>query len=262
MLNAYQLQQVAIGKKIRWMSDPYGLAWLAAMGASKDFLVDLAKQAVKCRMPGLSPLDALALLGQERGIFQAPGESSAAFAVRVINAWQAWQLAGGAWGILYQLALRGYTTAYLAYPNGQVWGPSAGVTATVPPTISQGPVWNMSPIDGQAGPVGGPPDPFGRFWNRTLLFFYPVPASWTNIVNPPTSSTAPTAAEISTISQILKRWGAGHSAKIGIAALVGTANGTGRACFGWPVRTFAQQIAASMTLGGVAGQSLSVVFSV
>ena len=181
MLNAYQLQQVAIGKKIRWMSDPYGLAWLAAMGASKDFLVDLAKQAVKCRMPGLAPLDALALLGQERGIFQAPGESAAAFAVRVINAWQAWQLAGGAWGILYQLALRGYTTAYLVYPNGQVWGPSAGVTATNPPAISKGPPWNTSPIDGQAGPVGGPPDPFGRFWNRTLLFFYPVPASWTNI---------------------------------------------------------------------------------
>ena len=156
--------------------------------------------------------------------------------------------------------MRGYTTAYLVYPNGQLWGPCAGVTLTAPPVITQGNnPWSMSPIDGQAGPVMGEPDLFGAFWNRTLLFFDPIPSSWTNIVNPPTSSSAPTLTEIQQIRTLLARWGAGHAAKIGIAAIVGTSGGLGRACFGYPYRTFTSQ--AGMTFGGTTGQAGTIVFT-
>ncbi|HUB09472.1 MAG TPA: hypothetical protein VMB50_20880 [Myxococcales bacterium] len=227
----YQVHQPAIAP--RFLSGAYGAAWLAAHGQQKDFLVDRAKQAIKARLPGLGPLDALAAIGLERGIAQGPTESSSSYATRLRQAWQAWATAGSAWGILLQLAAMGYASAYVVYPNGRQYGPSSGVTVTNPPALLKGPVWAMSSEDGQADGLN---DHIARMWNRSLLLFSPAPASWSG--SPPSPGSG-WSDELNTLRAVLTSWGAGHAAKEGIAVAVGTSGGAARAMFDFPPgRTF------------------------
>lgn len=106
---AYQAYQPSLGPT--WLKGTYGALWLRAFGQVKDGLVDRLKAGIKARMPLLAPHDALEALGVERGIDRATGESDTSYAARVQQAWDAWEFAGTAKGILVALAALGYTAA-------------------------------------------------------------------------------------------------------------------------------------------------------
>ncbi len=117
-----------------FLQQPYGAAWAAAHGVVKDLALERMKEAIKARYPTSAPLDALRLIGADRGIFQGPTETIAHYQQRLLNAWGAWSVAGMAWGLLAQLYGMGYSTAYVLYENGYVSGPSSGVLA--PDTVN------------------------------------------------------------------------------------------------------------------------------
>jgi hypothetical protein len=187
-----------------WLQGPVGARWLAAFGGQKDVHVQRTREAVFARLPTLAPVDAVPYIGDERSIVQGAAESLAAYRQRLVEAWPAWQLAGTAWGILAQLSAQGYS-CYIVCANGYVYGP--GATLETPPTlVKSGAPWRWS---------GFP----GPFWSVFGLVFDPLPASWTNIVKPPTSSSAPTANEIELICGIVNTWKPAFATFAGILAV-------------------------------------------
>jgi hypothetical protein len=86
-------------------------------------------------------------------------------------------------------------------------------------------------------PIGqsqGTAQPFSSGY--LLIFAAPLPSSWTDVVNPPTPSSAPSSFEILTIERLLSNFGAAHATCMGI--LIETSSDT-RATFGYPFgRTF------------------------
>lgn len=105
------------------------------------------------------------------------------------------------------------------------------------------PPWVFGGGDGQGDPgdldvsqgeaLGGPPSPDGAFWSRFVLLVDPYPASWTDVVNPPTPTTSPTIGEITLLQDIIAAYKPGKSACVGITA----ANGAKMATFAWPFTT-------------------------
>jgi hypothetical protein len=182
----------------------YGVAWNAALGLCKDYLADVIKQGVQQRSPLVAQSDALALIGAERGIIQGPSENTATYVQALVNAWAAWELAGTAWGLLAQLNNQGYSP-YIACANGYIYGP--GATLSTPPTLVQSGVpyrWS------------GYPD---SFWSVFGLIFDPLPASWTDIVNPATPTSSPSRNEIQFICSIVETWKPAFATFAGILAV-------------------------------------------
>lgn len=95
------------------MAGPYGLAWAAAQGATKDGLALDAKEAVKARFVDLAPPDALPRLGSDRGIARAPGEGADSWRDRIAGAWESWSWVGTRYGIGYAVGLLGLGTPAL-----------------------------------------------------------------------------------------------------------------------------------------------------
>jgi len=172
------------------LQDPYGQAFLRAFGLVKDAYALQARVATSYRFPDFAPPDALAAIGAERLIDQgndpqlATPETSAAYAARLKDAWNIWLKGGPAWGMLIALAAQGYTGAHVLQQNGIDFSLSGGnlVMTTVP--------------------VFRPGDPFSRF----LVYFPTAPSSWTNIANPPTSSTLPSLGELRKLRRIIALW--------------------------------------------------------
>jgi hypothetical protein len=97
----------------------------------------------------------------------------------------------------------------------------------------QGAATTEAPFDGVV-PAVGPGGDATPFWSRFLVLFDPPPASWSDIVNPPTTTSAPTASEIAVIREIIAKWKPGKSSCVGIASI---ASGLSKACIGWPLTT-------------------------
>jgi hypothetical protein len=256
MANVYEVYQPNI--QAPFQQATWGQRWGSSLGLVKDEIIQNTMLGVMARFPQYAPLDALGEIGLERGIYQGPTETTAHYIARLLNAWGAWTLGGSYWGLLAQLYGSGYTTAYIVAANGYIYGPSNGVTAPdpingiagnppawfqLPPYYATGtivyPPWNFSSGDAQGQndtPIdipfdaGGSPDPEGDFWSRFIVMFDPYPASWTDVVNPPTSSTSPSNAEIALIQSIIAKWKPGTSTCVGIMA----ANGGTRACWAYP----------------------------
>lgn len=91
-----------------WLQRGAGGAWLRALGDAKDEVEARFKEAVKTRLPGVCPVDALERIGGERGIDRAPLETDASYRQRVLNAWDAWQWGGTAKGVLLAIHDAGY----------------------------------------------------------------------------------------------------------------------------------------------------------
>lgn len=167
-----------------WLRDPEGIDALHfAKGDAKDHLVEAAKDAVTSRFTGKAPTDALRLIGEERGLPRASGESDAAFALRLRQAWSIWPFAGTPYGVLLALKTAGYGN-YPALATGTGWYhqlDGAGALVTT----------KGVPLD--LGPPG---------WN-TFVLYWPLPMlpAWVSGGIPGAHSD-----EMNAIRQTVKRW--------------------------------------------------------
>lgn len=197
-----------------------GRAYAATLGMLKDQLSDYARAAAVIGMPNALQPEALPAIGYERQMPRGLSETDAQYAERLRQAWDAWHLAGTPLGILLQLevlypgipivlvqqALLAFTLAPATVPPGSVYDrlivyelPAGGWT-----------------FDGNSGL------PFvNGFWSRFgILFPGPLPPSWTDIVSPPTSLTAPSLNEVNDIIAIVNKWRAAKATFMGINVLV------------------------------------------
>ena len=99
-----------------WARDPNGVDALhAGKGDVKDSLWQRMKAAVTARMTTRAPVDALPLIGAERGIPRGVAETDVAYATRLQHAWDIWPYAGTAYGLLNALSYSGYNVVLLQY---------------------------------------------------------------------------------------------------------------------------------------------------
>lgn len=77
-----------------WLADEQGTSFQRTFGQTKDDALALYKEAVKARWPDAARPDALPYQGRDRRIMQAPGETDAQYAARLLNAHDIWQWAG------------------------------------------------------------------------------------------------------------------------------------------------------------------------
>jgi hypothetical protein len=172
-LKDYQAKTLAPG----WLQDPAGLAFLGALGARKDALVALAKEAVKARLPTFAPDDALAEIGRDRDIERGPGEPDASYRARLRIAHDTWRWAGTAYGILLELYNAGYTPISGRVVIQTQKGKQHELRADFDPTV-HGPDGVVTTDLGTVH-LGGSPELWSQF---AVLFVNPIPARWTPTV--------------------------------------------------------------------------------
>lgn len=76
------------------LAGPWGSRWLGAVGAMLDGALDGALDAGTLVGPLRAPVDALALLGEDRALEQLPSEGDADYRARLVAAWDLWTTAG------------------------------------------------------------------------------------------------------------------------------------------------------------------------
>lgn len=142
-----------------WARRANGQAYWQSLGKVKDQLVSTTKQAVKSRMPGLAPLDALDLIGGERGLpryrFGTDPQTDAEYRATVASAWDLWYWGGTAKGMMDELyrAFRPYHDFAIVTQQGRIWTRAAG-DAGATTFVDTGPRWFST-----------------NFWNRFHLWF-------------------------------------------------------------------------------------------
>ena len=147
-----------------WLQGPYGNRWLAAHGAVKDVLAERMRQSAKADMPTLAPPDGLSFLGLERSLERGPAETDAAYALRVRAAWDTWEWAGTAYGVLGALAVQGYPYAVLAQVNRRMFWLDPVTGALVVTHLPAG-SWAI--------------DATPAFWSKfQVIFPAPLPTAW------------------------------------------------------------------------------------
>lgn len=100
------------------LQGPVGTAFESAFGAMKDAQLARLVASVKAKFPGIGPADALASIGADRGMPRGGSESDAAYAARLLNAWNIWPWAGTAYGVLQAFYSTGYQNVVLAQVRG------------------------------------------------------------------------------------------------------------------------------------------------
>lgn len=151
-----------------WLLHPYGAAWLRAIGDTLDVDVQRTREAVVDNYPNLCPEDALPVVGDEYGMYQGVMEPAAQFRLRLVAAWDLWQHAGTAYGILLALWWAGYENVTLDTQTGKRYW------LLTPPTGD--PVVDLQRADLPL-PVhlGGSPE----LWNQFIVrVFRPFPSWW------------------------------------------------------------------------------------
>ncbi len=87
---------------------PNGTAWSAGLGATKDTIVERAKDAVEAGLVVDAPADALPGLGRDARVDRAPGEAEDSWRDRIRGAWESWRWVGTRYGIGRAVFLLGY----------------------------------------------------------------------------------------------------------------------------------------------------------
>lgn len=105
------------------LQQPVGSAILMALGSIFDALSDRVRLSIKAKFPGsgFSAPDALSAIGTERGILENPGESDSSYTSRLQNAFNIWQFAGTAEGVLRALYDAGYPNVGILQQNGNYY---------------------------------------------------------------------------------------------------------------------------------------------
>jgi hypothetical protein len=115
-----------------WLQAGSGWAWLRALGDMKDELELRVKDATKARFPLLAPVDALAVLADERGLPQGGYESVAEWSARLQAAWASWATAGTLEAVVAELARTGIGSRFAIITPTRWWlYDMVGVTVTV-----------------------------------------------------------------------------------------------------------------------------------
>ena len=85
----------------------WGERWGAVLGAEKDALLGLAKDAVLARFLPTAPSDALSLLGADRQIGRESPDTESTYRARLAGAWESWAWVGTRYGIALGVGLLG-----------------------------------------------------------------------------------------------------------------------------------------------------------
>lgn len=125
---------------ISWLTQrTNGYADSTAQGILYDGQVATLREAVKARMPGLAPADALPAVGNDRGLIRAPYETESEdnFRERCRLAWDQWALAGTWAELLYQLYFTcnlGPGNVYIVQQNGLAYTLASAPDVDTDPT--------------------------------------------------------------------------------------------------------------------------------
>jgi hypothetical protein len=122
-----------------------GGRFLYALGLASDALLEKMNQAQHARMPLTCDASALPIIGNDRVLTQGPGESDAAFRIRLQKAFETWQHAGSSRAVL-QLAAA--FTAGLLGATGNV-----PIVATVGGYLAEKWDWLLASSDISAPPI-------------------------------------------------------------------------------------------------------------
>jgi len=206
-----------------WLQGINGTKLLEAIGVSFDRQINATREAVLVRFPNLAPSDGLPAIGNERRLERGALETEADYRARVYRAWDDWALAGGGQSLLRVLRSQGYPNTALVQQNGILYtldGPGNVLLSDLganPLLPGSPPWWTFTNND--------------LFWNRFAVIFYPpFPFSWTSIVSPPTSVSAPSDSEIGIIARAVTTWKPGKALCMGIFVLLDGQS------IGYPVR--------------------------
>ncbi len=210
-----------------WLQGPNGLAYAGVLGALKDEISNGARYAAVAGMPYAGQqADTLAAIGRERGLPRYPSETDAQYQGRLLGAWEAWERAGTPLGIMLQLEV-----IYPGIPIVLVQ--QAARAFYLNPDTSLPPLERLVIVDLPGGgwrfdANGGLPLNQG-YWSRFgLIFPGPLPPTWVSVVEPPTTGTAPTLAEVNAITSLILKWKPAKATFMWTKVLV-----SGR-MWGWP----------------------------
>ncbi len=195
MASTYQQDQVEAAPP--WLRGTYGTAWLAAMGQLKDTVAGWAKEAVKARMPALAPSDALARIGQERGIGRGIVEPETNYRARLQAAFTAWQWGGTAYGLLLALVAAGYPSPIVQIQNARQYSLDAN-----------GNLVNSNlamPVN-----LGGSPIRWSDF---AVFISQPWPSWWGG------SAPADGSTDQQTVANIIRGWKPAHARNVKLVVL-------------------------------------------
>lgn len=157
-----------------WLHGPNGLVWARAVGGVKDEMTGALKERVAARfpirpntsLPPIAPTGALEALGREQQMPRALGESDAEYAQRLAAAFDIWQYAGTAYGLLLALRAAGFGTARICIARSRRYHLDDAGALVVEQTPAGS--WCTEPE----------PQPF---WSRFIVLFDAatgLPADW------------------------------------------------------------------------------------
>ncbi len=166
-----------------WLRRTRGAKFMAALAEPLDDLVDRAVEGLRLRFPGELNEEALPYLGRDRRILRGPGESAAAYAVRLRRWWGDHRRRGGPYALLEQLAAFWSATPQqidLLYHSGTRFVLAASGTIT---------------RDAIAWDPDGDPTKWAQIW----LFYYA-----------PSDPGVLTFEEVEAYRALVRTWNAGH----------------------------------------------------
>jgi len=101
----------------------WGNLWAELLGGAKQDASDLSTDATLAHFPITAPTDALAYLGRDRRIPQAPGETNEDYVRRLVDAFGIWGLSGTEAGVVSGFTAAGLT-AYCVenFETANAWG--------------------------------------------------------------------------------------------------------------------------------------------
>lgn len=171
-----------------WLRTAEGEAFLNAIGDLYDEHLYREKEGIKARLMNTlyATADSIRAAGGERNLYQGPTETIGDYAIRIRDAWAGWTWAGTAYGVLKALSDSGYSMAVLYINKGKKYSLTAGALTIV--DIGFEFTFNT------------------HGWNRFLVYFPTMPASWSG--TPPVSGSD----EANFIIDLVKLWKPAHAA--------------------------------------------------